>query len=395
MLDIEELLTPVSDDAPCGPDLEYDAAFGEMERAAEGKGDQQFGDTVVAAEPPDWKEVRKQVDSLLPRTKDMRVAVYLARCLLHFEGLLGVESALKLLRRYTEDYWGSVHPELDESDNNDPTYRINTLVSLCDESGFLRELQDCPMVSSRAMGQFGLRAIVDAHEEGESSGEESTGGGAWAEEETAQVDAEPSGTTPEVFDAAFTDADAETLVSTEEAVRNAAEHVAAIENWVTEQVGAAQAVSLQSLQSLFTQMAEVMQSQLQRLGIGGEEEEIYVEEDESSDPIGEDVENGSGGVVQQSVRLDGKIATREDAIRALDRVCEYYERNEPSSPLPLLIRRAQRLASKSFLDIIRDLAPDAVSQAEAWGGGAGPIMETGYGDETQTAEEDASSSDSW
>ena len=74
MLDIEELLTPISDDEPCGPDLEYDPAFGEMERAAQGKDDQQFGDTVVAAEPPDWKEVRKQVDNLLPRTKDMRVA---------------------------------------------------------------------------------------------------------------------------------------------------------------------------------------------------------------------------------------------------------------------------------------------------------------------------------
>ncbi len=104
---------------------------------------------------------------------------------------------------------------------------------------------------------------------------------------------------------------------------------------------------------------------------------------------------GSGEAVQQSVRLDGRIVTREDAIKALDRVCEYYERNEPSSPLPLLIRRAQRLASKSFLDIIRDLAPDAVSQAEAWGGGAGPIMEAGYDDEIQSTEEDTSSSESW
>ena len=395
MLDIEELLTPISDDEPCGPDLEYDPAFGEMERAAQGKDDQQFGDTVVAAEPPDWKEVRKQVDNLLPRTKDMRVAVYLARCLLHLEGLLGVESALNLLRRYTEDYWGSVHPELDETDNNDPTYRINTLVSLCDEGGFLREVQNCPMVSSRAMGQFGLRAILEAHEESESSGEESTGGGAWAEEEPSQVDAEPDSPTPEIIDAAFSDADTETLVSTEEAVRNSAEHVAAIENWVTEQVGAAQAVSLRSLQSLFAQMAEIMQAQLQRLGIGVQDEEAYVEQDGSTEPSDEDLMTGSGEAVQQSFRLDGRIATREDAIKALDRVCEYYERNEPSSPLPLLIRRAQRLASKSFLDIIRDLAPDAVSQAEAWGGGAGPIMEAGYDDETQSTEEDGSSSESW
>ena len=53
MLEIKELLTPISDDEPCGPDLEYDAAFGEMERAAQGKEDQQFGDTVVACNASD------------------------------------------------------------------------------------------------------------------------------------------------------------------------------------------------------------------------------------------------------------------------------------------------------------------------------------------------------
>jgi type VI secretion system protein ImpA len=66
----------------------------------------------------------------------------------------------------------------------------------------------------------------------------------------------------------------------------------------------------------------------------------------------------------------GEIRTREDVIRALDRICEYYERHEPSSPVPMLLRRAKRLATMSFLDILRELAPDGVAQAEALGGAA-------------------------
>jgi type VI secretion system protein ImpA len=51
-------------------------------------------------------------------------------------------------------------------------------------------------------------------------------------------------------------------------------------------------------------------------------------------------------------------------VRLLDWICEYYERHEPSSPLPLLLARCKRLVSASFLDIVRDVAPGAVSQVD-------------------------------
>ena len=51
-------------------------------------------------------------------------------------------------------------------------------------------------------------------------------------------------------------------------------------------------------------------------------------------------------------------------IRMLDAICEFYERNEPASPVPLLMRRARRLVHMDFLAIIRDLVPDAARQVE-------------------------------
>ena len=60
----------------------------------------------------------------------------------------------------------------------------------------------------------------------------------------------------------------------------------------------------------------------------------------------------------------GGIQSNEDVLRALDMVCEYFERHEPSSPVALLVRRAKRLVSKSFMEIMRDVAPDGVRQAK-------------------------------
>ncbi|NOQ69154.1 MAG: type VI secretion system protein TssA, partial [Gammaproteobacteria bacterium] len=60
----------------------------------------------------------------------------------------------------------------------------------------------------------------------------------------------------------------------------------------------------------------------------------------------------------------GTINSQEDVIRVLDMACEYFKRHEPSSPVPLLLQRAKRLVAKDFMEILRDLTPAGVTQAE-------------------------------
>jgi type VI secretion system protein ImpA len=64
----------------------------------------------------------------------------------------------------------------------------------------------------------------------------------------------------------------------------------------------------------------------------------------------------------------GAIGSRQDAVAALDAVAEFFRRTEPSSPIPLFLARAKRLVSKDFLEVLADIAPDAVAQARVAGG---------------------------
>ena len=68
------------------------------------------------------------------------------------------------------------------------------------------------------------------------------------------------------------------------------------------------------------------------------------------------------------VSAGGVVKSRQDAIRALDAVADFFRRTEPSSPIPLFLARAKRLVSKDFLEVLADIAPDAVAQARAAGG---------------------------
>ena len=76
---------------------------------------------------------------------------------------------------------------------------------------------------------------------------------------------------------------------------------------------------------------------------------------------------GEGEAAVQ-VQESGVINSRNDVIRAIDKICAYYEANEPSSPVPLLMRRAQRLVTKSFYEILEDMIPDSLPQAKVISG---------------------------
>jgi type VI secretion system protein ImpA len=84
-------------------------------------------------------------------------------------------------------------------------------------------------------------------------------------------------------------------------------------------------------------------------------------EDEATLGAGASVSGSSSGAI-------GTVKSRQDAIRALDAVAAFFRTTEPSSPIPLFVERAKRLVSKDFLEVLADVAPDALGQARAAGG---------------------------
>jgi type VI secretion system protein ImpA len=69
---------------------------------------------------------------------------------------------------------------------------------------------------------------------------------------------------------------------------------------------------------------------------------------------------GGGGV--------GGISGPGDVINALDRIMDYYARQEPSSPIPILLARAKRLVNADFMTIVKDMAPSGVDNVSLIGG---------------------------
>lgn len=331
-LSAKELTQPVSDDQPCGENLEYDAAFQKMETMLQSKSDQEFGDTVIPGSGPDWQGVGKQVAGLLKRTRDLRVLSYAAISQLHTDGLGAFRDSLEALNACLETFWDDIYPVLDAEDNNDATMRFNTLQILNDHQMVCEGLEHAPLVVLKGVGSFSLHDIELA--EGKIDA---------AEDEEVQDIA--------IIQGAFGEADAEKLVALGAAIGGSVEQL----NRTTVLWGklAPDAATL-DMDDALKSLKEIHNA----IGTHAPVAAAVVAGDE-----------GAGDAeTAPAASTSSVINSRNDVIQAIDRICEYYKVNEPSSPVPILLRRAQGLVAKSFYQILEDMIPDSVAQVRVIGG---------------------------
>lgn len=330
--DLEALLAPLQDDAPCGADLEYDPAFLALLSAATGRPEQQYGDTVIPAEEPDWAAVHEQALALAGRTRDLRVAVWLARSGARQQGLRAGVDGLRLIAGLLERHWAHVHPQLDASDGNDPTMRLNALLPLASDVAGLADLRAASLT-----GQRGGPRVRDI--------------------ELAFGNAEPINGESVPAPQALADGLGNFATGNPwlpEQLQAGLGAVLAAESTIDQHLGAGQAPDFAPLTRLLKSLAALGQ-QLQG-GAPAPAAEGGTEPATATPPR------------SHAAAQPGVINSRDDAVRALQRVCDWIEQHEPSNPAPLLIRRAQRLMSKSFMDIMRDLVPEGVQEIEKLAG---------------------------
>jgi type VI secretion system protein ImpA len=331
MVDLEVLLSEAGESPPCGQNLEHDLSFFELEEAARGKPEQRVGDAVKAGEDPRWPQVVELAQGLLLRTKDLRVAVYLTRALTRTEGITGLARGLGLIAGLLERYWDHIHPVLEHDHGDDPTERVNALASLADPEAVVSDLRSTHLVSSREHGQLQAREVELA------LGRLASPQGAGTSKPLNEIHAQIA--------AAF--ANDRAIPS---ALREARERVVSIQTLVADRVGSARAIDLKPLVQSLENLIETCDAAL------------------GTRPTAAGAAAPGQSTGEMHPAIDGEIRSREQAVRILDFVCRYLEQHEPSNPAPLFIRRAQRLISKNFIEIMTDLVPDSLPQLERLAG---------------------------
>jgi type VI secretion system protein ImpA len=331
-MDIEQWLSEIAGDDPCGSDLEYDNEFLAFEQLSRGKPEQQYGDTVIPAEDPDWRALDRAAEALFKRSKDLRVAATLARAWTRLRGMQGFADALELTHALLERHWDGVHPRLEIDGEYDPVPRANAIGTLADPEGLMRDLRAAtllPIPGSPILVRDAEAALLPGAVQGE--GATLSRGQLTGMLNTARADG-----SPELAE-----------------LMRARDTLDGIRILCLDKLGPESSPDFNALTSLLALLTSPMQD-----AQGGAEGAT------DSATGGYQETPGDMPVRAPGAALSGDIRSREDASRALSMVCDYLERHEPTNPAPLLIRRAQRMMTMDFMAIISELAPDSVNQVE-------------------------------
>ncbi len=333
---LEFLLEPVSEEAPCGADLEYDDEFRQLEEVARGKPgsvvDPDKPGASIAAVQPDWHETKRLALSILKKSKDLRAITYLVKAEIATGELAEVAPLLRATSEMAQVYWSGLYPLLDADDDNDPTMRVNALACLSDPDDVLRLLREAALFRHAAFGTIKFRSLE-------------TGVGLLPESSNPS-DVNLSNSDAQLVVMNGLEGDSKNILGLKEFLDAARELQAKVDDLAGSR-------SMLDLKPLFQRLKPVVDF-IEGLRAQAAESNVAGDTDASGESV-----NGAGKSGQMN---------RDEAKRLIAKVCEFLEKTEPSSPAPLFLKRALALMDMSFLDIVRDLAPDAAGTFEHYGG---------------------------
>ena len=334
--DLERLLMPVAGESRSGMDLDGTLELNALEMAAL-EPEQPVVEGVERTDERNWRQIYMQACGLLEKSKDLRVAATLTRALLQLDGLPGFCAGVCFMGGLVERFWAEVYPRLDAEDG-DPTMRINAIHELLNDAN-LNQLRVARLFAADKIGTVTVNDLLLAT------------ASPLGRPELSQS---PSHIVFSVIDALG----AETVKANLVLIQDTREQVTKLIQYVSKQTGAyLQFDAVKSSKKGGAGLLDAVAS-----GLGVESDRLSSAKSarqgvDTGEPDGEsDTAAGAGR------RNLGEIARREDVIMLLERICAYYARVEPSSPVPLLLQRAKRLATMDFLAIVRDLADQGLPQ---------------------------------
>lgn len=123
----EALLAALPFDNPCGENLRYEGTFDKIRESRRDEDPalpQGIWETEIKR--ADWPTVvRLCEEALSKKSKDLHLALWLTESWTHVEGLRGFRRGLDLTSSLLEEFWPTIHPEID--DDGDLDYRLGPL----------------------------------------------------------------------------------------------------------------------------------------------------------------------------------------------------------------------------------------------------------------------------
>ena len=360
-IDIDSLLVPISESAPAGVDLRADSSPTSIyyrlkdarsgARAAERRADAppppQEGEPVSAASAgrilglsTDWQTILNLAPkALTENSKDLEVVAWYTEGLLRAHGFAGLRDGLRLARGLIEQYWDRFFSLVDEDGMATRLAPLAGLNGQGTEGTLIQPLRKVPLTQGRddevlAAYHFdqarALKNLADADQRArrEAAGDVSM--------ERFMVGVNASG--------------GEFYIGLLEDLDGTLTELGLLGDALNDRAGR-DAPSTRDIASVITEIRDNVTSFSKEL----------VDRARAAAAQGspDAAQTAGAGSTDPSAAAGGPVRGRDDALRVLQQVAEYFRKNEPHSPISTSLDEIVRRAKMPFAELLAELLPDA------------------------------------
>jgi type VI secretion system protein ImpA len=344
--DLAALLMPISAEAPAGADLRHDASpqspyFRLRDARAEARAAERARDTgSEETGTPEWRTIRElALEVLAKQTKDLEIAAWLCEALLRLDGLLGLAAGFRLIAGLAENFWDDFFPAADDEGLTRRLAAVAGLNGVGREGTLIQPLRRVTLFTRPDGAPFEFWQYEQSRE---------LAGIADATRRQQRLDA---GVVPfETVENEAKVADPKLFAALRNRTADAAAAWQALGK-VFEARGGADAPPTSQVRDVLDQVRQAAERWAPQAMAAPE-----AAADTAAQPA-------AGEAAAAPAGAPGRLATRDDALRLLAEIADFFRRTEPHSPLAYTLQEAVRRGRMTWPELLAEIVPDAGSRA--------------------------------
>lgn len=349
ILDIDELLNPISDDTPAGSDLRNDESplsiyntIKDARQAARSAERQNMFDGHNTEADDSWRKIIDLAPDIIKNSaKDLEVASWLTEALIRRHGFQGLRDGFRLIQGLVDTFWDDLYPMPDEDGVETRVSSLSGLNGEGAEGVLIAPIRNATITQGADPGPFTLWNYQQAADV----------------DKTLDVDSKNEKESKLGFgishiERAVTESSEAYFVNLRDDIDDAIACYRETGKKLDELCGLNDAPPTSNILGILEQCQGVVN----HLG------KHKFPATKASDSSESDEDNTSAQTLNQNNsphHSTGPIKSRDDAFRQLIEISDYFRRTEPHSPIAHILERAVKWGDMPLEALIRELIPDA------------------------------------
>lgn len=349
VIDLDALMQPISEENPAGEAMQYSGLYDEIREARRADEVLPQGQWQTDLKIADYRQViNLAVPALETQTKDLQIAAWLSESLVKEHGFAGLRDSLKLLSGFQENFWETLFPEIDEGDMEG---RANAVEWMDAQAAFA--IKGAPIVGGANYSFFDFEDSKKFDIPENIDTLDSTDQQKFRELQ-AQADRE-NRVTADRWRKAKAASRRDFYEKLNTVLEECFVEFKNLNRIVEEKYDRNQTPGTTNLKRALEDIQTIVKKLLEDKR--AEEPDAEVETEAATEEGGETATATTSGVKMVAVAA-GAIQNRQDAIKRLADLAEYFRKNEPHSPVSYLVTRAVKWGEMPLEMWLQDVIKD-------------------------------------